>query len=939
MRAHELSAALHIAGMVCGVLLSGCAATAPSLRPPERDARPVRPAVWLLNVHEAPLLLLEAARFSPTDAVDVRPVGQTTQVTLRFQGAVRATPLITATGSGPPLTLRIAAAESSAPPAEHLVTSARAGRYAEVQRALDAAPLLDRDDLSLLVVNALSEGELAQMAHSPEGNLLVERLFDELTSGNVSEDEMRRAWLLLAVESQRRYPSPDDFGRALTHTRIFSYESMGFTNSGAPITASRRGDGRLEVHLTARSFRTGYSEDFLTLSGTDYVLEPDELVGVRLYDEGGVLLYVPALYLQLLSNKDAAHLALKMLEAGAMGLGLGAWALGEAGAEATATARALIWCDRAAYALGTASSLLLEHRGWIIQTFGDEGRTFLYSLEVFNSVLALYGVARVAMAAPRLVDGVRTFYKEFTTRAQRQRALGTLTEQQVATLDELQRDMGSAFEGLDAARDSRSTATANTSQASPPQAGGKVIPFDRARKPGPSPEANAQPVPSEGEETLAATGTDARLVPIRPQSASRASPTIASVKRPGQNSHPHGTVTPPPAASPPASSVARSSQPSRATNRTTQREPPGGATVLGKATSAAPSADEELTSLDALDEEAAGELPEASSLGTLADTDASAQAARADDAVARRAARMPAAEAHRYLAAVDSLRAATPQPLRVSLPTFLRASATAADPSALLRDAEWLLTQPGLSAEAAQTLATKLADARSALDLAWLRTTRLAIDDLDFLACDPKAPWDLLRRAAANPNDRSLQILARTRLRGIAGEMVTARSATKIFPAHHLTNRQVALPAGHIIDYELTATNGTGLRHAVEVKSWTRDVWRNALNTWQKAGSPMSAEDMRIAAAKLPDDEALLMRQLAGLVAQLKDAESTPHGIPFLVVTSGLSVPTSTNLTRFLTKVTPGAEVRLISEEEILATSRRLRTAFGLPMELPGVTP
>ena len=52
------------------------------------------------------------------------------------------------------------------------------------------------------------------MARGAEGNLLLERLFDELTSGSVSEDEMKQASLLMAIEVQRRYPSPESFAQA-----------------------------------------------------------------------------------------------------------------------------------------------------------------------------------------------------------------------------------------------------------------------------------------------------------------------------------------------------------------------------------------------------------------------------------------------------------------------------------------------------------------------------------------------------------------------------------------------------------------------------------------------------------------------------------------------------------------------------------------------------
>jgi hypothetical protein len=78
-----------------------------------------------------------------------------------------------------------------------------------------------------------------------------------------------------------------------------------------------------------------------------------------------------------------------------------------------------------------------------------------------------------------------------------------------------------------------------------------------------------------------------------------------------------------------------------------------------------------------------------------------------------------------------------------------------------------------------------------------------------------------------------------------------------------------------------------------------------------------------------------LVKMLDGVVDQLKDATTTTGTKPFLVVTTGLTGPTKTKLTRFLQAKDVGAELRAINEKDILETARRLRKAFGLPEKLP----
>ncbi|MFE8605652.1 hypothetical protein [Archangium violaceum] len=165
-------------------------------------------------------------------------------------------------------------------------------------------------------------------------------------------------------------------------------------------------------------------------------------------------------------------------------------------------------------------------------------------------------------------------------------------------------------------------------------------------------------------------------------------------------------------------------------------------------------------------------------------------------AVARRAASLPADKAQAYLAAVESLRSSARGAAKTTLPGLLRRSGAPSlkDPLAFMKEAEWLVSHPELDAEAVAALATKAC--KGSVDLGWLRSTGLALDDLNDMAGDKRTPWRLFQQAAAEPGNLAKQLQAREQLRGIAAELLTERNAQKLFQGFRLTGRQVPLEGG-----------------------------------------------------------------------------------------------------------------------------------------------
>ncbi|KFA93033.1 hypothetical protein Q664_12205 [Archangium violaceum Cb vi76] len=307
----------------------------------------------------------------------------------------------------------------------------------------------------------------------------------------------------------------------------------------------------------------------------------------------------------------------------------------------------------------------------------------------------------------------------------------------------------------------------------------------------------------------------------------------------------------------------------------------------------------------------------------------SREMALAYNAVARRAAALPADKARFYLAAVESLRASARGAVKPALAELLRHSGARSlkDPLSFLKEAEWLVSHPELEAEAVVTLARKARGDK--VDLGWVRSTGLTLEDLNAMGRNKMTPWKDLQRAASDPWNLKLQRRVREELRGIATEMLTERDARTLFPGFQLTGRQVKMEGGHIIDDMLTATHGPKLQHGVEVKGWNENRWRKALDAWQA----------RQAGPRLNDQQKALVRQLQRLLEQLEDAARAPRGKPFLVITDRLSGPVMFKMSRFLQENARGTKLIQLEEARILEKTKQLRAALKLPEVLSGGAP
>jgi len=315
-----------------------------------------------------------------------------------------------------------------------LLGNAKSGNAAHVQQVLDKLDTWNRDDVSLAFAKAAKEDDLKRLARTEAGRRLLDRLFDELTEGEVSEEEQEEANRILKIKTAA-IMTGEQYQAAVeraAQTIILPYRKPGITvMTPSPIYASRMANGHIWVKVRTDIYGTEYFKDKdLRLppgiwSGIE--LKETDAVGVKFYDDARIDFF-PAMYLLQINNEGTRVALHKMGEAVALGLTAGTLGLG---GEAAVTAselstggkvlyyggRALTVLDHAALALDVVNSIMQEHRGWIIEIGGEDGRIFVQDFDKVNSYAQWYGLARGATGLAKLAWALRGSFKRWRAAA------------------------------------------------------------------------------------------------------------------------------------------------------------------------------------------------------------------------------------------------------------------------------------------------------------------------------------------------------------------------------------------------------------------------------------------------------------------------------------------------------------------------------------------
>jgi len=434
------------------LLLSGCLAH----QEPSRE--------WLVYLREVPVARVTLAGASQGNVVDVAVQGGTADVTLRHRGQA------TVTAVQAPPGLKVALREVD-------VRALARGDYEKVERALEEAPPGHADDTARDVLQATVDQDLAHALQSEHGRRAVALLYSALTDGSLWDDEREQARRVLAAYAQRIGPEKVASAIEDERTKVVPLRGFGATvMSPVSVRVELASDG-LDVSLNSKVYdypeRTTLGDKPL-----HFHVGFDEVVGVKLLDENGATRFAPALYLLEVAHQDARHTLLKCGEAFTFGVTLGAG--GAAGVAGGRLVTAVMWCDRAAVALGAVTSVVDEHRAWILERYGEKGARFLRYSDGLSTLVAFYAVGRLATAAPKVLLSLRRAYLDM-------KALRVaLSAEEQATLEVLGRRTEEALQVV--------------------ERGADVIPIERAKA--------RQPVLQMEPLQIRATGTDGKLVPV-----------------------------------------------------------------------------------------------------------------------------------------------------------------------------------------------------------------------------------------------------------------------------------------------------------------------------------------------------------------------------------------------------------------------------------------
>lgn len=346
-----------------------------------------------------------------------------------------------------------------------LARKALAGNFEAVEEALDDVGSSKADNLSDAILHALPhDEELDQIHGKVKGRLLLNRMYDELTSGDVSRDEAEQANRIL--ETKARRTGAEEYSMRTEHAKIFPYRPGGFTVwDDSPIMAKLLpGRTRIWVKLPTRVMQTDmFRAEVKTLPFDTFIggieLLVNDVIGVKRYDLGGEIEYRPAIYLLQIANASDqnvySHIQEAVLVVATLGTGSLATRAGSWGV------RALLFADRAAFAISVVTTVINEHRGEIIARFGDSGRTFLLWVDRVNSVMAVYGGIRGVMSAVQLIKNLSASYQRWQSFKQTL----DLAADEAAIAGKLERETESFLTNVDQARVANDNAMVDFSRA------------------------------------------------------------------------------------------------------------------------------------------------------------------------------------------------------------------------------------------------------------------------------------------------------------------------------------------------------------------------------------------------------------------------------------------------------------------------------------------
>ena len=306
------------------------------------------------------------------------------------------------------------------------------------------------DNVAALFVDFLTEPQLQQFASGADGRATLDVLYEAIITGDVSRFERKQANRLILARAKQIEPE-DYVAKAKRHsqrweTKIFPVRFMRVTPGYdyAPPAAKLLPNGnvlvRYPTHVLHRDtfkaeLRTPIYHAFM---GEGLELPADEIVGIKQYEQGGQVVYLPALALIDFSNQAIQSTGGKIIEVSMAAATLGFAGAPIAGAKTAGTrwGAGLALADRVATVIGVAHFFVEENRDWIVSTFGSAGRLLVRTSEIANSVAAIYGIGRLGSAGYMLVKDLRAASKACREQASKLKEIKDAERQALNKIDD-----------------------------------------------------------------------------------------------------------------------------------------------------------------------------------------------------------------------------------------------------------------------------------------------------------------------------------------------------------------------------------------------------------------------------------------------------------------------------------------------------------------------
>jgi Domain of unknown function (DUF4157)/Bacterial EndoU nuclease len=284
--------------------------------------------------------------------------------------------------------------------ADELNHLAASKRYRDVIAGVRENSFIE-DDIAARFLTLQHPDRLEAYAATDEGRVMLGVLYDALITGDVTEFERLQADRILAAKAKTvRAPAAADIAKAVREPAIFPLETS--WGSTATIRAELLPNAKVKVYYDSR---TGLgSKEFARERASLYdrygesvysgiILEADEPVIVKLFDQGGSIVTVPAIKLIDFFNQQKEDTLGKIKTVSVMAATVGLGGIGAGGI--------LGWADTIAFAINAGTLFIKANRDVIAKT--AFGRRFLEAWDVAEGMVEYYNWGRLGVDGLKLV--------------------------------------------------------------------------------------------------------------------------------------------------------------------------------------------------------------------------------------------------------------------------------------------------------------------------------------------------------------------------------------------------------------------------------------------------------------------------------------------------------------------------------------------------------